>query len=90
MKGKIGTSMQGIEYAPQKRGNIYCKDCKYLIYRGGNISPYICTLKNKARHYTSKVVCKRFEKKISNKEKAIKRHNERGTSNDRNLWHQKR
>lgn len=33
MKGKHGVSMQGIEYAPKKKGNVKCADCEHLIYK---------------------------------------------------------
>jgi len=61
MKGQTGTPMQSIIHIPQKKGNVFCKDCKYLQYRGGKISPYVCSLKNKPRHYTSRVFCKEKE-----------------------------
>ena len=65
MKGKYGTSMQSIVYV-RKKGNIHCKDCKYLKYVGGQNAPYVCTLKNKPRHYTSVVFCKKFKRKEPN------------------------
>ena len=79
MKGSMGTSMQSIEYRPRRTGH-KCNECVYLEYKGGE-TPYLCRLKNKGRHYTSKCVCRKFvkkEAKKSNKEKAIERWNRGG------------
>ena len=61
MKGKYGTSMT-IEHAQKRRYNHECKECEHLKYVGGK-TPYKCAANGKARHYSSKVVCKRFEAK---------------------------
>jgi len=58
---------------------VYCKDCKHLVFSTGNIKmsstvsninnrkrqiyPYVCEVKNIGLLYTSKVVCKQYEKK---------------------------
>ena len=42
MKGKHGVSMQGVEYAPKKKGNALCRNCEHLMFRatGKNKKPF--------------------------------------------------
>lgn len=62
MKGKHGVSMQGIEYAPKKKGNVLCRNCKHLEYKvTKNKSPYWCDIKKQARFYTARCYCKAYE-----------------------------
>jgi hypothetical protein len=67
MKGRQGVSMQGIEYAPKKKGNVKCAECKHLIFRPskprkGQTKPsYYCEIKKQPRWYTAKCYCKQFE-----------------------------
>ena len=64
MRGKHGVSMQGIEYAPKKRGDVKCAECKHLSYRvTRNKSPYWCEVKRQPRFYTAKCYCREWEGK---------------------------
>lgn len=71
MKGKHGVSMQGIEYAPKKKGDVLCRNCEHLIFRctGKNkgtradVCSYYCEAKKQARWYTSQCYCKQFKPK---------------------------
>lgn len=80
MKGKHGVSMQSIEYAPKKKGNVYCKNCKHLIFKttGNQNSKDVkcnhwCEIKQKPRWFTSKCYCKQFEHKESLEENKHKK-----------------
>ena len=67
MKGKQGVSMQGIEYAPKKKGNVKCAECKHLEYKPTkNISPYWCEIKQQARFYTAQCYCRQYEGATNN------------------------
>lgn len=69
MKGKHGVSMQGIEYAPKKKGNVKCCECKHLIFKvtGKNkgtradMCNHYCEIKKQARYYTSRCYCRQYE-----------------------------
>lgn len=72
MKGKHGVSMQGIEYAPKKKGNVLCRNCKHLIFKTtGNSRTkdtncnHYCTVKNRPTWYTAQCYCKHYEAKES-------------------------
>lgn len=64
MKGKHGVSMQSIEYAPKKKGNRKCAECKHLVYKvTKNKSPYWCEAKRQARYYTAQCYCREYEER---------------------------
>lgn len=64
MKGRHGVSMQGIEYAPKKKGNVKCANCKHLTYKATkNKSPYWCVIKKQPRFYTAQCYCKTYEER---------------------------
>lgn len=71
MKGKHGVSMQGIEYAPKKKGNVKCCECVHLIYKPirpnkKQVKPsYYCESKKQPRWYTAQCYCKLFNDKES-------------------------
>ena len=69
MKGQHGVSMQGIEYAPKKKGNVKCCECRHLIFKvtGKNkgtradMCNHYCEIKKQARYYTSRCYCRQYE-----------------------------
>lgn len=70
MKGKHGVSMQGVEYAPRKKGNVLCRNCAHLIFRTTGDSKskdvkcnHYCVIKGQPRWYTSQCYCKLYEPK---------------------------
>lgn len=73
MRGKHGVSMQGIEYAPKKKGNVKCCECMHLIFKatGKNkgtrtdVCSHYCEIKKQARWYTSQCYCKQYEPKTA-------------------------
>lgn len=68
MRGKHGVSMQGIEYAPKKKGNVKCCECKHLIFKAtgknkgtrSDVCSHWCEAKKQARWYTSQCYCRQF------------------------------
>lgn len=70
MKGKQGVSMQSIEYAPRKKGNVLCRNCTHLIFKttgNGRTKDtkcnHWCEVKGRPAWYTSQCYCKQFEAK---------------------------
>ena len=71
MKGKHGVSMQGVEYAPKKKGNALCRNCEHLMFRAtgknkgtrAEVCSYYCGIKRQPRWYTSQCYCKLYEPK---------------------------
>lgn len=74
MKGKHGVSMQGIEYAPKKKGNVLCRNCKHLIFKTtGNKKTkdvkcnHYCIKKKRPTWYTAQCGCQHYEPKEETK-----------------------
>ena len=70
MKGRQGVSMQGIEHAPKKKGNVLCRECEHLIFRTtGNSKTkdvkcnHYCMKKNRPTWYTAQCYCKDYKPK---------------------------
>ena len=66
MKGAKGVSMQSIEHAPKKKGNVRCCECAHLIYKPTKPNKkrtnpsYYCDSKKEPRWYTARCYCKSF------------------------------
>lgn len=66
MRGAKGVSMQSIEHAPKKKGNVRCCECAHLIYKPAKPSKkqtnpsYYCDSKKEPRWYTARCYCKSF------------------------------
>ena len=63
-----------VETAPKKKGH-KCNECEYLKYYGTQKFPYVCSIKHKGRHWTSKCICKKFKKKMTAQERLMARYN---------------
>lgn len=70
MRGKTGTAMNAIEFAPRKKGNVKCSECEELIFKPQQkkkkkkkeATPnYYCRAKKQHRWYTAKCFCKQFK-----------------------------